>query len=191
MKIIVLLLLATACLTQAPCCQNNILSIVGAGSVSSSPDIAQFAVSVTVFGKTSAIALSNVNSIINQVSAVLAAKGLPKANYTTSGINLSPQYNYTDNGVAVLIGQQAEQSLSVTVGNLIQNKPLLSLIVTALSNINNITISGLTFTISNTALVNRLARKAAVADALAKAKQYATLGGKSLGTVQQIIDQNT
>lgn len=190
MKIVALLLLATVCLAQTPCCQNNILSIVGAGSVSSTPDIAQFTISATAFGKTSAIALSNVNGIISQVSTVLANKGLPKANYTTSGINLSPQYNYTDNGIAVLIGQQAWQSLSVTVGNLVQNKPLLGVIITALSNINNITISGLTFTTSNTALVNRLARKAAVADALAKAKQYAALGGKCLGSVQQIIDQN-
>ncbi len=92
--------------------------------------------------------------------------------------------------MAVIIGQQAYKSLSVTIGNLNQNKPLIGQIIVALSNINNITVSGLTFSNSNTDLVNRLARKAAVADALAKAKQYSTLAGKMLGSVKQVVDQN-
>jgi uncharacterized protein YggE len=57
--------------------------------------------------------------------------------------------------------------------------------------VNNITISGLTFSNSNTVIVNRLARKAAAADALAKAKQYSTLIGKKLGSVRKIVDQNS
>jgi uncharacterized protein YggE len=57
--------------------------------------------------------------------------------------------------------------------------------------VNNITISGLTFSNSNTVLVNRLARKAAVADALAKAKQYSSLIGKKICSVRKIVDQNT
>lgn len=48
----------------------------------------------------------------------------------------------------------------------------------------------MTFSNSNTDLVNRLARKAAVADALAKAKQYSSLAGKALGAVKQVVDQN-
>ncbi len=191
MKYILILALLVLYNAQAPCCQNNVLSIVGAGSVSSDPDIAQFTVSASAFGKTSAIALSSVNSIINQVTAALAARGLPKGNYSTSSINLSPQYNYTESGVALIIGQQAYSSLSVTVGSLNQNKALIGQIITSLANINNITISGLTFSNSNTDLVNRLARKAAVADALAKAKQYTSLAGKVLGSVKQVVDQNS
>jgi uncharacterized protein YggE len=191
MKYIILLVLLAAYNAQNACCQNNVLSIIGAGTVSSDPDIGQFTVSATAFGTTSALALSSVNAIISQVSGILAAKGLPKANYTTSAINLYPQYNYTTDGIAILIGQQASESLSVTVGNLNQNKQLIGQIITALSNVNNITISGLTFSNSNTDLVNRLARKAAVADAVAKAKQYSTLSGKNLGSVKQIVDQNS
>lgn len=67
MKYILLICLLALYNAQAPCCQNNILSIVGTGSVSSDPDTAQFTVSASAFGKTSAIALSNVNSITNQV----------------------------------------------------------------------------------------------------------------------------
>jgi uncharacterized protein YggE len=62
--------------------------------------------------------------------------------------------------------------------------------MTALSAVNNITISGLSFSNSNLDLVSRLARAAAVSDALAKAKQYSTLSGKCLGSVKKIVDQN-
>lgn len=190
MKLILLLIGLAIINAQNTCCDKNVLSIIGAGSVSTDPDIGQFTVTATTFKKTSASALSSVNDLINQVSAILAAKGLPKANYTTQGINLSPQYNYTVDNIAVLIGQQATQSLSVTVGNLIQNKQLIGQIITALSCVNNITISGISFSNSNPDLANRLARAAAVSNALAKAKQYSTLSGKCLGAVKRIIDQN-
>ncbi len=67
MKYILLITLLALYNAQTPCCQNNVLSIVGAGSISADPDIAQFTVSANAFGKTSAVALSNVNTIMNQV----------------------------------------------------------------------------------------------------------------------------
>lgn len=190
MKLILLLIGLVVINTQTACCDKNVLSIIGAGTVSTDPDIAQFTVSATITKKTSSLALSAVNGIINQISSILSVKGLPKANYTTQGISLTPQYNYTKDNVAILIGQQASQSLSVTVGNLLQNKLLISQIYTALSSVNNITISGLTFSCSNTDLANRLARSAAVSDAVAKAKQYSSLIGKNLGKVKKIVDQS-
>jgi uncharacterized protein YggE len=190
MKVLLLLALLAVSFAQNGCCDNNIVSIAGAGRVSVDPDIGQFTVSANAFGKTSAIALSKVNGIIAQVSAILTARGLPSANFTTQGLNLSPQYNYTDSGVAILIGQQAYLSLSVTLGNLNVNKQLVGQIFSALSAVNNISLSSLTFSNSNTDIAYRLARRAAVSDAVAKAKQYSTLACKKLGNVKKIIDQN-
>lgn len=106
MKLILLLLAVAAIHAQNDCCNKNTLSIVGAGSVSTDPDIAQFSVTATITKKTTTTALSAVNDLINQVSLILSAKGLPKANYTTQGISLYPQYDYSTN-VTVLSGQQA------------------------------------------------------------------------------------
>jgi uncharacterized protein YggE len=190
MKALLLLALLALASAQNNCCDNNVVSIVGAGRVSVDPDIGEFTVSANAFGKTSAIALSKVNGLIAQVSAILAGRGLPASNYTTQGLNLSPQYNYTDTGVAILIGQQAYLSLSVTLGNLNVNRQLVGQIFSALSAVNNISLSSLTFSNSNKDTAYRLARKAAVSDALAKAKQYSTLACKRLGSVKKIIDQN-
>lgn len=86
------------------CCDANTIDITGAGSVQVNPDIATFSVSAQGYGKTSASALTNVNRLINQAMNVLKNYGLPTANYTTSAINLNPQYNYTGS-ITVLVGQ--------------------------------------------------------------------------------------
>lgn len=91
-------------IAQDSCCQQQALSIVGSGKVSIDPDIATFTLYASANGKTSKEALSKTNSIIQKATGILLAFGLPKSNYSTSSINLYPQYNYT-NGFAILIGQ--------------------------------------------------------------------------------------
>ncbi len=127
------------------CCDANTIDIIGSGSVEVKPDIATFSVSAEGFGKTSSSALANVNKLINQAMNVLKNYGLPTSNYTTSSINLSPQYNYTGS-LTVLIGQQASQTLKVTIGNLpTAGANLLGKIATSLANLNNLTVSGFSF----------------------------------------------
>lgn len=172
------------------CCDSNTLSITGAATVQVAPDLATFTVSATAFGKTSILALSNMNNILSQATKVLQNAGLPLANYTTSSINLYPQYNYS-NSMTVLVGQQATQSLKVTLGNLNTNKNTLSQIATSLGSINNITITGFSFENSDSTLAYRQARLAAVNDARTKATQYASLSGRKLGSVRKVVDQNS
>ena len=182
-----LLIVGTQCYS---CCDANTLTIQGAGTVQVNPDIAKFSVSTTVSGETSVAALSSLNKIIGQASLVLRNAGLPTSNYTTSSINLNPQYNYTDS-LAILIGQQASQSLQVTVGNINVKKDLLSQLATSLAAVNNLTVSGFTFQNSNNTLAYRQARLAAVSDARAKATQYVSLSNRRLGNVRKVYDQNT
>jgi uncharacterized protein YggE len=59
-----------------------------------------------------------------------------------------------------------------------------------LSELNNLTISGLTFDTSNKGAALKLARKAAVADARYKAEQYTQLGCRALGSVKKVVDQS-
>jgi uncharacterized protein YggE len=171
------------------CCDANTLQIVGAATVQVQPDLAQFTVSAEGDGATSASALTNVNKLISQAMAILKSYGLPAANYTTSSIDLSPQYNYS-NGYSQLVGQQATQTLAVTVGSLSTNKNILGSIATALSYVNNLTISGFSFTASNTSAAYRLARKTAVSNAQQSASQYCSLSGLHLGAVRKVVDQN-
>ena len=144
-------------IAQNSCCELNTLSIVGSSRVSTNPDLASFTIYASANGKTSKEALSRVNTIIQKSSGILDAYGLPKANYSTSSLNLYPQYNYT-NGFSVLIGQQASLSMKVTIGKL-NSKNKVGSIYNALSVVNNITISGLTFDIADKSAAFKLARK--------------------------------
>lgn len=92
------------------CCDAKTLAISGAATVKITPNHVSFTVTATSYGKTSLLALSNMNGLISQASSVLQAAGLPTGNYTTSSINLYPQYEYS-NSMTVLVGQQASQSL--------------------------------------------------------------------------------
>lgn len=128
--------------------------------------------------------------MIAKANRALEAYGIPTANRTTSGISLSPQYEYR-NGASYLVGQQASISLTVTIGNLVRNANIIGRIAKNLSTINGLEISGFNFKNSNTEPGYRQARWAAVADAKSKAVQYASLSGKNLKKVHKIVDQNS
>jgi uncharacterized protein YggE len=126
-----------------------------------------------------------VDKVISQAIAILKSNGLPTTNYTTASIYSYPQYNYS-NGADYIIGDQAYLSLSVTVGNLASN--VLGNLATALSAVNNLTISGFTFTLYNSSAAYSLARKTAIGNAQQTAKQYASLTGLKLGAVRKVVD---
>jgi uncharacterized protein YggE len=76
------------------------------------------------------------------------------------------------------------------VGNLVNNKTVLGNILTALTAVNNITVSGFSFTLYNKTAAASLARKTAISNALQTAKQYVALSGLKLGAVRKVVDQN-
>lgn len=171
------------------CCDENTISIAGAGKVEVDPDIVTFSVTADGEGKTSADALAQSNKLISQATNVLKYFGLPPSNYSTTSLSLSPQYKYV-NGTSYLVGQKASQSLQITIGQLIKNKDILGKIVVALSSFEALRISGFTFTNYDPSGAYKKARRAAVADAYAKAKQYSDLSGLCLGGVRKVVDSN-
>ena len=181
------LLVASQCTPS--CCDENTVSVAGAGSAEVDPDIVVFTVSVKAQARTSAAALSAVNKALVRANSILADQGLPTNNRTTSGINISPQYNYS-NGVSYLVGQQASTSMKVTLGSFQGNPDLIGGIVQLLSAVKGLTISGFNFQNQDTTQAYRQARRAAVQDAKAKARQYASLSAKGLGRVRKVVDQN-
>lgn len=134
-SILVTFVLAFAAQAGLSCCDQDTLSIAGAGTVEVDPDIVHFSISVTQKGKTSSIALSKANQLIAQATQVLRGFGLPPANYSTSSLSINPEYNYS-NGTSFLVGQQASQTLKVTIGRLTQNQDTIGKIVVALSRID-------------------------------------------------------
>ena len=89
----------------------------------------------------------------------------------------------------ILTGQRAAQTLSIIIRRL-SNPNQIGNLITALSQINNITISGLTFDLTNKTVAEKQARGAAVADARNKAIQYSKLSNRILGPIKLVADEN-
>mgnify|MGYP003480696246 CR=1 FL=1 len=59
-----------------------------------SPDTASFNVEAYAKAKTSALALKDVNQRIKALSEILKNYNIPITDFSTSSINLNPEYNY-------------------------------------------------------------------------------------------------
>ena len=157
---------------------------MGAGTVEVDPDIVSLTITARGQKRTSIEALSFVNGQVSRVNSILSYFGLAANNITTSRISLNPVYVY-QNGNSILVGQQASSSMKVTASV----KTNIGSIIQAISGVSNTTIGGLSFQNQDNSLALSAARKAAAGDALTKAKQYASLTGKPLGTIKKVIDQ--
>ena len=171
------------------CCNSNIFSVVGAGTVKVDPDIARFSISIKGQKKTSIEALSFVNQLVSKVNNILSYYNIPVENRTTSSINLRPVYRY-DKGASFLIGQEASSSLSVTIGNIKSNPSIIGRVIKSVSSVSNTSINGFSFENKNNEFALKSARKAAVNDAILKAEQYSSLTGIKLKSIKQVVDQN-
>ena len=138
------------------------VTVSGSGEVSISPDMATFSVSVEETGETTAQAQE--------------AFLLDDDDIRTTGMSLYPQYRYED-GVQVLTGQAAGQSISVTVHDLDQ----LASIVDRLSSVSGISLSSISLDAQDKEASLSEARLEAIADASARAADYAGAAGLTLG----------
>ena len=127
-------------------------------------------------------ALADANTSANHLIAALKASGIATDDITTSGPQVYP--NYTGN--QIISGYQASSQVSVTVRNIDQAGPVIDAAAAAAGD--HITIGGVSFTISDPEKVIGAARSAAIDNAKARAGQYATAAGGTVGQVLQISE---
>jgi uncharacterized protein YggE len=92
----------------------------------------------------------------------------------------------TYTGNQVISGYQASSQVSVTVRNIDKAGPVIDAAAAAAGD--HITIGGVSFTISDPEKIIGAARSAAIDNAKARAGQYATAAGATVGQVLQISE---
>jgi len=109
--------------------------------------------------------------------------GVADADLRTTGTGVHPRHDRE--GVTV-VGYTAYQSLSVTV----RDPGLVGSLVEAFAGAagNALTIDSIGLELADSAPLLAQARAAAFADAQAKAEQFATLAGRTLGKVERLSD---
>lgn len=99
--------------TAAPEEKSPEVTVSASSTVRLTPDKATVSLGVTTQEASAEEAQSRNSEIVDQVIAVLAARGVEKKSIRTAYYNLYPQYDWSDSGERRLIGYSVTTSLSV------------------------------------------------------------------------------
>jgi uncharacterized protein YggE len=188
-----LLLLFAAITTSAPTAAQDATdgarSIVvhGEGSASAAPDIAVLRIGVDTQGGVARDALGANAAAMEKIIAAVKADGVGESDIQSTNLSVAPIYSQDSKKPRIVTGYQASNAVMIRVRNLQTTGTIIDQVVALGAN----DIGSLTFDISDPTAVENDARTAAVRDALAKAKLYATAAGVELGPIVRISDEAT
>jgi uncharacterized protein len=160
------------------------ITVTGTGMVTGTPNQLTLTMGVQVNGASVDSALQQANQAETRVTAALRALGVAAADIQTSGLYIQPNYGssaQTPNGYGV------SESLTATLVNIATAGTQIQAAVRAGGNAT--TVDGVSLDLTDTSGLLATARARAVADARAKAAQYAQALGQQLGPVVSISDQ--
>lgn len=163
------------------------LVVTGTGEAAARPDVAVITAGVIVEGRTASAALAESSRTMDTVLAQLRAAGLQPKDVRTSRFAVTPRYETKQPGGRTgeppnIVGYQVANQVTAEVRDVDRLGATLDALVTAGAN----SIDGLRFEVADPRRLLGEARDAAVADALAKARRYATAAGVELGPIMSI-----
>lgn len=160
--------------------------VTGEASVETAPDMAMISLGVTTEAADAAAALAANTEATASVLDRLNAAGVEARDVQTSGLSLSPNWaNNQSTGTNSIVGFVASNQVTVRVRDL---KALGGILDDVVRNGAN-TFNGLTFGLQDPDPVMDEARRAAVAEALRKARLYAEAAGVTLGPIAELSEQ--
>ena len=160
------------------------ITVTGTGMVTGTPNQLTLNMGVQVTGASVDSALQEANQAASQVTAVLRAQGVAAADIQTSGLYIQPNYGSASQTPT---GYGASESLTATLVSISAAGAQIQAAVHAGGNA--VTVDGISLDLTDTSGLLATARARAVADARAKAAQYAQALGQPLGPVVSISDQ--
>lgn len=157
------------------------LTMSGLGQVSAVPDELGFTLRVGQTRTDLRTALRDTNTTMGRVLAALAGHGVAKKDVQTTGLAMFPVYDYHSVGPPTLRGYRVTQTARVLVHKLADGGAAVTAAVRAGGDATR--VYGLRLQVSDPESALARARKAAVAQATAKAREYAAATGQTLGRV--------
>ena len=159
------------------------------GEATARPDMALVNLAVMREAATARQALDENSTAMNVVIAALKQSGIAERDLRTSGLSIQPRYDYPRNEdgsqTAKLVAYQVTNSLTIRVRDLAQLGAVIDDSVTQGVNQGG----SITFTNADTGSIIERARRAAVADAMARAGTLADAAGVELGDILEISEQ--
>lgn len=168
---------------------NRTLTMVGKGQATAVPDQLVFALAVGATRPDLETALNSASTTMERVLTALAPFGVKRADVQSTGLSMYPVYDYHSSAPPTLRGYRVSQRASVLVKDLKQGGRAVSAAVSAGSNAAR--VNDIKLRVGDPEAVMKQARDAAVAEATAKAEQYAAAAGQELGQVLTLREVTT
>ncbi|MGJ8617399.1 MAG: SIMPL domain-containing protein [Sulfitobacter sp.] len=164
--------------------------VTGEGRISAVPDMATITLGVRENANTAKEAMGKVTTSVSAILEQLDTLGVAQKDRQTSRFYLNPVYNNSRSSsgedIRKVTGYEAGNAVTVTVRDLTALGDMLDAVIDIGANDFN----GLSFGLQDPAPAMALARKVAVADAIARANQLATAASLNLGTVLRMTENS-
>jgi uncharacterized protein len=164
------------------------VSVSASGQVAADPDQAAISTGVVAEGDTARAALTANSAIMAKLIEGLKGAGIAAKDIKTTSFNVQPRYqNYKDGRPATINGYQVHNQVRILVRAIDTVGQVLDAAVTLGAN----QMGGIEFLVSGVEQLKDEARKAALANALRRAKLLATAAGAEVGEVLTIAEEMT
>jgi uncharacterized protein YggE len=158
--------------------------VTGTGSVSAVPDRAQVSFGVSTTAKSASAALRANGAQMAKVIASIKGQGIGAADIRTELVSLSPRYSQSGEAI---VGYEAANSVSVTLRALDRVGQVIDAAVDAGAN----QVSGPNLVRADAAGLYRVALRAAIANAKAKARTIAGASGLHLRRITDVSESSS
>lgn len=180
---------AAALAQDAAAPRRSTIVVTGEGRAEIAPDMALIDIGVVKDAKTAREALDANNAAMAEMLAALKEAGIAERDIQTSGFSINPQYQYPqsstgENPPPILVGFQVANTVTLRVRELARLGEVLDKAVTLGANQGN----GIRFTNDKPDAAISEARRKAVENAMAKAKELTEAAGVGLGRVLEISE---
>lgn len=182
----VILLGTTSCNLNQQEIQHSV-SVSGIGTVLAQPDMVLMNVSFSHTAPTTKEAKKAVEQTMQQILGILKAENVDDKFLKTISLNYDVEYDYR-NGRRVKLGQRAQQTIVVTINDMLNSPERFSSILDKITAIDRIEVQNIQFDIENKTELFKQSRELAYQKAYDKAKQYAELSGRKIGNVLTISE---
>lgn len=189
----VLLIATLACLAAFPLASvaqeaetPRRLTVQGSGEAAAAPDLAEITLGVTERAASAAEAMEAVSGVAGRILSRLEGLGVEARDVQTSDLSLHPVHGEGAPGATPEVtGYEASNRVTVRVRKLDELGAVLAAVLEDGAN----SLGGLRFSVADPDPLLDEARRAAVADARAKAELYAEAAGVTLGPLLSIDER--
>lgn len=162
------------------------VTVAGAASIGAEPDMAAISTGVISEAETAKDALARNSQTMKKVIDGLKAQGIDAKDLQTHNFHINPRYANTKDGQAPrIVGYSVTNNVRVLVRDVTKLGETVDAVVTLGAN----QAGQITFIVSKAESLKDEARKAAIANALRRAKLYAEAAGATVGPVISISEE--